>query len=76
VLAVAARCPPAENPMMPTRRGSTCHCRAFCRTVRSPAAHPTAARGIDRRATRYSSTTPTIPCWLSHRATPVAFGAA
>ena len=32
VAAVAARCPPAENPMMPTRFGSTCQSAAFCRT--------------------------------------------
>ena len=76
VLAQAVRCPPAENPSMPTRFGSTPHSAALDR--RMPMARwascsaPTgglsfAASG--RRGTRYLRITPVIPSELAQAAT-------
>ena len=65
-----ARCPPAENPMMPILAGSTPHVLALARTVRM--ARWASSKGTNGRplGNRYSSTTPVIPWLFSHVAIP------
>jgi len=68
VAALDARCPPAKNPMMPPRLGSTPNSLAFDRTVRIVCCASYSGTIGRPCGSRCSSTNGVMPLFSSHRA--------